>query len=625
MKRKEDKTMKAMRRMIWAAAMLAAVAAYAVPSFTPVIDGIKDAGWGDTPDHLSNSVATTPNTFNLDSGLYVTDDAEWVYFGWWADNDPIDEAGQEKSVHAHIVIDRGGSAGGGTFACWGASQVFYTMPFRPEYDVVMQWNTDNQNAAYSGLQTWVINAWQEVEITTDAGGGNQWTEIGIRKNQLGTPANGTQLNLSMWLRPTWDSPGGVACLPELSTFPSDNGAVGHALSVQFPYTIQVAFGDTVAPRLVQVHQIDRTSVELVFNESMNQASMNNSSNYIPNGWPFTGFRYVGNTTVGMYNFAGFADGSTYSVNLTSGLRDVANNSIDPNFDSLGWTAPSYSDVLFRVEDPGMSHDTIYMKGSFNFYREYDGSWAGGNYLLFDDGTNGDLVAGDHVFSRRFELVPNGGTPNFEWGCVDELNNWLIIGPNQSFSLADTNDITVTYVIPNPTQNPVTVTFRCDAECLVGTGLLVDSMSVAGPFNGWNGQTMTDADLDGQWTVDVLFPAGSPTEQEFKFRYHVAGGTEWEHIGNRPLTLDDNSPTMDLGNMFWDDWICAPYNLTIVESAGSAVLRWDGPTRAEYQVFAHTSSDDIIANGTILGTTLTHMYVIPSLSGTQFFQVRGIAP
>ncbi len=614
--------MKHMRSMVFYAAMLIAAAAFAVPSFTPIIDGVKDAGWGDTPDHSSTSQAL-PLEFNLDGGLYVTDDAEWVYFGYDADNDPWADG---KSVHVHIVFDVGSTAGGGTFACWGANNVAYTMAFKPEYDLVMQWNTTDQNSQFTGLNTWTINTWvQQPEITTDAGGGNQWTEVAIRKNQIGTPGAGAILNISMWLRPSWDTQGGVACLPEQANFPSDNGAIARALSVQFPYTIQAAFGDVVAPRLVSVHQIDRRSVELLFNEPMLLASLNNSSNYIPHGWPFTGFRYVNNLTVGIYNFAGFTDGAQYGISLTAGIRDLANNSIDPNFDSLSWTSPMYADVFFRVEDPGMTHDTIYMKGSFNFYREHDAFWSGGNYLLYDDGTNGDLVAGDHVFSRLFEMVPNGGAVDFEWGCVDEADNWLVVGPNQTFTLFDDTDITVTYVIPNPTVNPVTVTFRCDAECLLSTGLTVDSITVAGTFNAWAGQRMDDADMNQQYTLDVVFPAGSSRSHAFKFRYHVADGTEWEHIGDRLFEVNDSNPTQDLGNMFWDNWVCAPYNLTIHSEGTNAVLRWDGPARATFDVFGHTSSDGILENGSILVNTPDHTYTVTPLGNQQFFQVRAVAP
>ncbi len=158
--------MKAMRKILVAALLCAAAAAYAVPSFTPMVDGVKDAGWGNTPDHITNSIAADPITFNLDSGLYVTDDAEWVYFGYWADDDPWADG---KSVHVHILIDVNSTAAGGTFACWGAANVFYAMPFKPDYDLVMQWNTDDQNASFTGLNTWQFFSWvQQPEITTDA-------------------------------------------------------------------------------------------------------------------------------------------------------------------------------------------------------------------------------------------------------------------------------------------------------------------------------------------------------------------------------------------------------------------------------------------------------------------------
>ena len=173
--------MRTFRRMLVVALLCAAAAAYAVPSFTPIIDGVKDIGWGMTPDESSTSQAL-PTEFNLDGGLYVTDDAEWVYFGFDADNDPWADT---KSVHVHIVLDVGSTAGGGLFAAWGASNVAYTLPFRPEYDLVTQWNTDDQNISFTGLNTWTINNWvQQPEITTDAGVGGQWTEIAIRKNQI---------------------------------------------------------------------------------------------------------------------------------------------------------------------------------------------------------------------------------------------------------------------------------------------------------------------------------------------------------------------------------------------------------------------------------------------------------
>jgi hypothetical protein len=614
--------MRTLRKMFGLALLCAAAAAYAVPSFTPIIDGIKDPGWGNTPDEATTSQAL-PTEFNLDGGLYVTDDAEWIYFGYDADNDPWTDG---KSVHVHLVIDVGSTAGGGTYACWGANNVAYTLPFRPEYDLVMQWNTTDQNSQFTGLNTWTTGTWvQQPEITTDAGGGNQWTEVGIRKNQIGTPGIGTVLHISQWLRPAWDTQGGVACVPADANFPSDNGAIARPLSQQFAYTIQSAFGDAVAPRLISAHQIDRRSVELLFDEPMNNTSLNNSSHYLPYGWPFTGFRYTTSLNVGIWNFSNFVDGTEYSIGLTSGITDAAGNPIDPAHDSVGWTSPTYADVLFRVEDPGMTHDSIWMKGSFNFYHEYDGGWQGGNVLLYDNGTNGDITAGDHVFSRLFEMVPNGGDPMFEWGCVDENDNWLIVGPNQTFALPDANDLTVTYVIPNPTVNDVTVTFRVDVECLIGVPISPDSVTVAGPFNGWNGTLMTDGDADNQYTVDILFPAGSTPEQAYKFRYHVAGETFWENVADRPLTLNDNVPTMDLGNTFWDNWVCAPANLTIFTDGTDLTLRWDGPAFAQFEVWSHTSSENILIDGTLLGTTASHLWTMPVDATTKYFVVRAFNP
>ncbi|MBU1637587.1 hypothetical protein KKC97_07980, partial [bacterium] len=78
--------MKRWQSLFITAGLLLATALWAVPTFTPSLTppGIKDPGWGATPDEATTSLAE-PAAFNLDSGLYVTDDNEYIYFGFWAD------------------------------------------------------------------------------------------------------------------------------------------------------------------------------------------------------------------------------------------------------------------------------------------------------------------------------------------------------------------------------------------------------------------------------------------------------------------------------------------------------------------------------------------------------------
>jgi hypothetical protein len=58
----------------------------AVGSFTPVIDGFKDAAWGSTPDATSASYrsiggAATYHSQNACQDVYVTDDPQNLYIG----------------------------------------------------------------------------------------------------------------------------------------------------------------------------------------------------------------------------------------------------------------------------------------------------------------------------------------------------------------------------------------------------------------------------------------------------------------------------------------------------------------------------------------------------------------
>ncbi|MCC6477304.1 hypothetical protein IT157_09650 [bacterium] len=551
--------MKNWRKMFLLAAIMAATSAFAVPTFTPVIDGVKDAGWGNVPD-ISPSSQAQPITFNLDSGLYITDDAANLYFGFWGTPDPWDDA---ANVHIHLLIDTG-TVSGALSACWPPVGVNYAMPNRPEYAIMMQWGDyyvgDTASIGESFVMRYNAGSWSQVEpqIALDAGGSDSWTEIAVPKSRINRPVEGQPINISMWLRPSfWNatSPGGVACLPAQANFPSDNGAVsGRTLTVQQAYMMQVAANDTVRPRIHQVKQIDRTGVEIQFNEPMLEQTLGSSLNYTTFGWPFNGSRYITTQSVGINNFAGFTAGNTYSVLCLPGIRDISSNSIDPAFDSAGWVAPTYADVTFRVIDQSATHDSIEMKGSFNFYHEHDNFWGGGNQIMYDNGTHGDDVAGDHIFTLLWPLVPSPNT--YEWGCTDELDSWLVVEGNQTFNIADATPITVTYTIPSLTIQDVTVTFRCDMRCVFDP---IDSVTVAGVFDNWTGALMTDANSDDVYELTIIIPAGSSRAQEYKYRRHAdLGQTYYEDpMPNRAFDITDEQTVYDFGIQLFANYECVP--------------------------------------------------------------------
>ncbi|MEK8023387.1 MAG: hypothetical protein AAB229_06200, partial [Candidatus Hydrogenedentota bacterium] len=88
-------------------------------SFSPIVDGIKDAAWGNTPSATSSSYRlpapgygdTNPPMTVAAGGLcrdvYVTNDAQWLYIGWQATGDvfALDEPGQTaQSAHYGFAI-----------------------------------------------------------------------------------------------------------------------------------------------------------------------------------------------------------------------------------------------------------------------------------------------------------------------------------------------------------------------------------------------------------------------------------------------------------------------------------------------------------------------------------------
>jgi hypothetical protein len=600
--------------------LLSAGSLWAVTSFTPTIDGSKDVGWGSTPDNSSTTLLD-PTNFNLDGGMYVTDDASYIYFGFDADLDPW---GDSKSVHAHVLFDVGNTAIGGTYDAWGAGGVTYAMPYLPDYDIIMQWSTDDSTVGWTGFESWNSSStgwWDQVQLpdSNRGGGGGRFTEIRVPRNLIGLPAQGSTINISAWLRPAWDKWGTNCCLPADADFPTAWADNAGTFNSQFAYTVQTVSADFDPPGILSVRQLDRGSMEINFDEAMNTTTLNNSGNYTPHGWTFTGFRSVASTRVQIYG-VGFADGGSYSVEVSSSVTDLSGNPMDPANDSAGWTCPDYTDVLVTCNDTTQTHDSLMFKGSWSMYHDYDGSWSNPLVLMYDDGTHGDLVAFDHIFSRAWYLTAGH---IYEWGVTNERGDWLVQGPNPSFDLT-TNDTTICYFMTyneHELANNVDVTFHCDMQFVTDP---VDCVRVAGSFNGWNGTSyvLTDPNSDGQWDILVHFYTNDPKRIEFKFQ-RMYNGTNWESVPNRVVEIDDSGPTWDAGNMLFNNIIGDPDSLTAFPVSSGVQVSWSGGTRIWFDVFSNFTPDSIMENGSIIGSTQSHSLIDTAMSGSlkKFYQVR----
>ncbi len=204
-------------------------------------------------------------------------------------------------------------------------------------------------------------------------------------------------------------------------------------------------------------------------------------------------------------------------------------------------------ITFLVNDSvDQTHSTFYLKGSWDDNGVYDPMWGGGaeHAQFLDDGTNGDQVAGDHIFTAVVELYPDGGEHTWEWGVNDEDHNWM--DGNWQFTVADTTSQTFTYNVPTMTSQDVTVIFSVNMNLVT----VADTVFLAGDFNNWQpgANVMTDDDADGIYTTEILFPEGSERYHEFKF----VNGTEWENINNRSFIIDDTNPTQTLETYYFND-------------------------------------------------------------------------
>ncbi|MCD6555730.1 MAG: T9SS type A sorting domain-containing protein [Bacteroidales bacterium] len=88
-----------------------------------------------------------------------------------------------------------------------------------------------------------------------------------------------------------------------------------------------------------------------------------------------------------------------------------------------------------------------LKGSWDVNGNYDATWNGGaeHTDFYDDGTHGDVTASDNIWTVTIDLIPDGGTNNWEWGVNNQDEIW--IDGNFQFSVIDTSPFTLNFEIP----------------------------------------------------------------------------------------------------------------------------------------------------------------------------------
>ena len=82
-----------------------------------------------------------------------------------------------------------------------------------------------------------------------------------------------------------------------------------------------------------------------------------------------------------------------------------------------------------------------------------------------------------------------------------------------------------------------ITVNVDVSSLTACST-IDSVTLAGPVNGWGGELMSDPDNDGVYSITYL--GVDSGDFQFKARYHVAGATNWEGGGNKIISVSSDS-------------------------------------------------------------------------------------
>lgn len=312
------------------------------------------------------------------------------------------------------------------------------------------------------------------------------------------------------------------------------------------------------------------------------------------------------------------DQSTTPNNVSFVSDGIAQTQITYNFITNTVTTnsalPPSATVTISINDQAsQSHTNFSVRGSWNTEGSYIPSFGNPPIVgtASDDGLNGDLLANDHIFTYRANLVSDGGSSTWEWAVNDE--NQQPISTVMSFTVPNGDPIALTYTVPGGTTQPVTVTFS------VNTWLQepITSVTLAGSFNQWSTTStpMSQVGTSHVYSTTVVYPSGSLPQQSYKF---VVNGN-FESIDNRTFQIDDTHATQVLPEVYFNEqapivlqtvnFVPGPSS-TYTNFINNAVL----PSNSSILLEASTSPVDVAA-------TSGHIVTVHYTIGTGLEQTR----
>ena len=207
---------------------------------------------------------------------------------------------------------------------------------------------------------------------------------------------------------------------------------------------------------------------------------------------------------------------------------------------IGGAAVAQNDVSFAVDMNNYSgtFTTVYVSGDFN-------SWSGNANALSDSDNDGVWtgtisVTADSI-EWKYSLDNWAGSEQLTSGssCTKTTSGFTnrfgeILG-DTTFAQTCYEECTLCSSVPVLPTYDITVNVDVSSIAACGT---VDSVTLAGPINGWGGELMSDPDGDGVWSI--TYNDVDSGDFQFKARFHENGNTNWEGGGNKIITVSSDT-------------------------------------------------------------------------------------
>ncbi|HCP40351.1 MAG TPA: hypothetical protein DIT65_01035, partial [Cryomorphaceae bacterium] len=205
---------------------------------------------------------------------------------------------------------------------------------------------------------------------------------------------------------------------------------------------------------------------------------------------------------------------------------------------FGGAAPAGQKAIqFKVDMAlqTVSSDSVHVAGNFQ-------GWDPAKSQMVNfDGVHRYIAYVGKTDSTYFKFINGNG-----WSVVESVPSacqassaGILQGDNRFYidTLSSIYEVCYSQCGPCTVVPTYDITINVDVSSLTACSM-IDSVTLAGPINGWGGELMTDPDGDGVYSISYLNVDSG--DFQFKARYHLAGATNWEGGGNKIVVVSSDS-------------------------------------------------------------------------------------